>query len=80
MTMPEKTGDSAKDELNKYMSIATDLGVAMRMRVQAIDLIAEIGNHEALLSLLTLAGNDRLDFSERDLALKKSRELIKKGN
>ncbi len=80
MTMPEIPEGAAGEELKKYMNIATDLGVNMKMRLQAIDLIADIGHREALLALLNLAGNDKLDFSERDLCLKRAREIIKKGH
>jgi hypothetical protein len=78
--MPEKPEDAKKtDETKKLLSIATDLDLASRMRVQAINLLGEMGNHDALLALLNLAAIDKLDKSERDLALKQAREIIKKG-
>ena len=67
------------DELKKLATIATDLGLASKMRAQAIDLLGEMATHEALLVLLNLAANDKLNIDERDLALKRAREIIKKG-
>ena len=40
------------DELKKLVAVATDMALAPRLRVQAIELIAQIGTHEALLALL----------------------------
>ena len=67
------------DELKKLANIATDMELASKMRAQAIDQLGEIGSHEALLVLLNLAANDRLNVDARDLALKRAREIIKKG-
>ena len=67
------------DELKKLANIATDMELAGKMRTQAIDQIGEIGTHEALLVLLNLAANDKLNIDERDLALKRARGIIKKG-
>ncbi len=67
------------DELEKLASIATDMNMASKMRMHAIDRLGEMENHESLLVLLKLAGNDKLNIEERDLALKRSREIVKKG-
>ncbi len=67
------------DELKKLAAIATDLQLARKMRTQAINLLGEMATHEALLILLNLAANDRLNIDERDLALKRAREIVKKG-
>ena len=67
------------DELKKLANIATDLELASKMRTQAIDLLGEMASHEALLVLLNLAANDKLNIDERDLAIKRAREIIKKG-
>ena len=67
------------DELKKLANIATDMELAGKMRAQAIDQLGEIGTHEALLVLLNLAANDKLNIDERDLALKRARGIIKKG-
>jgi hypothetical protein len=49
------------------------------MSNQAITQLAEMDTHEALLILLHLAANDKLPTDERELAVKKSRDLVKKG-
>ncbi len=67
------------DELKKLATIATDMELSGKMRNQAIDLLGEMGTHEALLVLLNLAANDKLNVDERDLAIKRAREIIKKG-
>jgi hypothetical protein len=72
--------DAAKtDELKKLATIATDLQLAGKLRTQAIDLLGEMATHESLLVLLNLAANDKLNIDERDHALKRAREIIKKG-
>ena len=67
------------DELKKLANIATDMELSNKMRSQAVDQLGEIGSHESLLVLLNLAANDKLNIDERDLALKRAREIIKKG-
>ena len=68
------------DELKKLTAIATDMQLAPKLRNNAIDLIRDIGTHQALLALLELAANENLNVSERDLALKKAREIVKSGH
>ena len=65
------------DELKKLAAIATDMELAAKLRAQAIESLGEIGTHEALLVLLNLAANEKLNVSERDLALKRARNIIK---
>ena len=65
------------DELKKLAAIATDMQLAAKLRSQAIELLRDIGSHEALLVLLNLAANEKLSVSDRDLALKKAREIVK---
>jgi hypothetical protein len=78
--MSESTPESDKiDELKKMAAIATDLQLASKMRIQAINLLGDMGSHESLLVLLNLAANDKLVIDERDLALKRAREIVKKG-
>ncbi len=67
------------DELRKLASIATDMQMAGKMRSHAIDQLGEMGTHEALLVLLNLAANDKLNIEERVLALKRAQEIVKKG-
>jgi hypothetical protein len=67
------------EELKKLANIATDMQLSAKMRTQAISQLGELASHESLLVLLNLAANDRLTVEERDLALKKSRDIVKKG-
>ena len=65
------------NELKKLTTIATDLELSVELRTKAIELIGNIGSHEALLALLDLAANEKLIVEERDLALKQARRIIK---
>jgi len=67
------------DELKKLSSIATDMQMSSKMRTQAINQLGDMASHESLLVLLNLAANDRMNIDERDLALKRAREIVKKG-
>ena len=67
------------DELKKLTAIAVDLGLSTDLRTKAMELLANIGSTEALRALLDLAANEKLNIKERDLALKKAREIIKSG-
>lgn len=67
------------EELKKLANIATDMQLSNKMRTQAINQLGEIASHEALLVLLNLAANDKMNIDERDLALKKGRDIVKKG-
>jgi hypothetical protein len=66
-------------ELKKLADIATDMQLDKKMRAQAINLLGAMASHDALLVLLTLAANDKNTTEDRDLALKKAREIVKKG-
>ena len=66
-------------ELKKLVNIATDIELSAELRTKAIELLGNIGTHEALLALLELAGNEKLVKKERDLALKQARVIIKSG-
>lgn len=72
--MPEKS-----EELQKLEAIATDMELSGELRTKAIDLLGNAKTHEALLVLLNLAANEKLNTSERDYALKRAREIIKAG-
>ena len=65
------------EELKKLVAVATDSGLAVKLRIKSIELIGNIGTHDALLALLELAGNAKLSREERELALKYSREIVK---
>jgi hypothetical protein len=75
--IPEEGG--VTDELRKLANIATDMQLDGKMRSQAINMLGQIASHEALLVLLNLAANDRLATEDRDLALKRARDIVKKG-
>ena len=78
--MPERSEETLKlDELKKLANIATDMQLASKMRVQAINLLGDMATHESLLVLLNLVANDKMNIDERDLALKRAREIVKKG-
>ena len=67
------------DELRKLVVVATDLGLSAKLRTKAIELIGNIGTHDALLALLVLVANDQLTKGERELALKHAREIVRAG-
>ena len=67
------------DELQKLATIAADMELSAELRTKSIDLLGNIKTHEALLVLLNLAANENLNTNERDLALKRGREIIKSG-
>lgn len=78
--MPEdRMDENTTDELRKLGSIATDMQLSSKMRVQAINQLGEMASHESLLVLLNLVANDKLNIDERDLALNKARGIVKKG-
>ena len=76
--MTEKPSEKP-DELKKLAAIAVDMELAGKLRTQAIKLVSDIGTHDALLVLLNLAANEKLNVSERDLALKQARKIVKSG-
>ena len=65
------------DELKKLAGIAADMDLSSELRTKAIDLLGNINTHDALLVLLNLAANEKLTVSDRDLALKRARDIIK---
>jgi hypothetical protein len=67
------------EELKKLGGIATDMQLSEKMRTQAVNQLGDIASHESLLVLLNLAANDRLNTDERELALKRAREIVRKG-
>ena len=75
--MTDDPEEMQSDEIRKLATIATDMQLAPKLRTQAIELIGSISNHKALLALLALAANTNLNISERDLALKKARDVVK---
>jgi hypothetical protein len=78
--MPEEQVDiMLNEELKKLSNIATDMQMSSKMRTQAINTLGDMASHESLLVLLNLVANDRLNTDERDYALKRAREIVKKG-
>ena len=65
------------DELKKLVTIATDVELTADLRTNAIKQMGRIGSHDALRALLDLAANDKLNKSERELALKQARDIIR---
>ena len=68
------------DELRELVTVATNLRLPAKLRTEAIDSISNVGTHDALLALLTLAANDQLTKQERVLALKHATEIVKAGH
>jgi hypothetical protein len=65
------------DELKKLITIATDVELTADLRTNAIKQMGRIGSHNALRALLDLAANDKLNKSDRELALKQARGIIR---
>ena len=65
------------DELNKLISIATDLGLSDDMRIRAIERLGNIGTKEALRALLDLAANEAMVKQDREIAIKQARNIIR---
>ena len=66
------------EEVKRVASYAADMTLPAKLRTDAIDQLGNISTREAFLALLELAANERLIVRERDLALKKAREILKK--
>ena len=60
--IPDEGG--VTEELRKLAGIATDMQLDGKMRNEAVKQLGEIGSHEALLVLLNLAANDKLNIDE----------------
>ena len=67
------------EELKDLFSAATNLNFPQKLRINAVESIAAMGTHEALLALLEMAGNDQLSKKERELIIKLAQNLIKAG-
>jgi hypothetical protein len=66
------------DELKRLSEIAADMKLPSDIRRKAIEQVGAISTYQALLALLDIAANENLVNKERDLALKKARDVIKK--
>jgi hypothetical protein len=71
--MPDKPA-----EVKKVANYAADMTLPAKLRTDAIEQLGNISTPEAFLALLEIASNENLVFQERDLALKKAREVLKK--
>lgn len=65
------------NELKKLSAIATDMDLSSDLRTNAVKSMGNIGTHEALLALLELVANEKLNHNERELALKQARSIIR---
>ena len=65
------------NELKKLSAIATDMDLSSNLRTNAVKSIGNIGTHDALLTLLELVANEKLNPNERELALKQAKNIIK---
>jgi hypothetical protein len=64
-------------EIRKLTAIAVDMDLPGSMRSGAIKNMGNIGTRDALLALLELAANEKLNAGERKLALKQAERIIK---
>jgi hypothetical protein len=64
-------------EIRKLSAIATDMALSGGLRSNAIKNMGNIGTRDALLALLELAANEKLNPGERKLALKQAERIIK---
>jgi hypothetical protein len=78
--MPDIREEPIQDEeLKKLANIATDTHLDKKIRTQAINLLGDMDTHEALVALLSLAANEKNITEDRELALKRARDIVKKG-
>ncbi len=68
------------NELQKLVTIASDLGLPAELRVKSIEQVGMMGTHEALRALLDIAANENLVRKERELALKQAGAIIKSSH
>ncbi len=64
-------------ELQKLHNIAVDMDLSGDLRANAVKSIGSIGTHDALLTLLDLVANEKLNTDERELALKQAKNIVK---
>ena len=65
------------NELQKLHNIAVDMDLSGDIRNNAIKSIGSIGTHDALLTLLDLVANEKLNTDEREFALKYAKNIVK---
>ncbi len=64
-------------EIKKLAAIATDMDLSGGIRTNAIKNMGNIGTRDALLALLELVANEKLNPGERKLALKQAERIIR---
>ena len=64
-------------EIKKLSDIAIDMDLSSSLRSNAIKSLGNIGTREALLALLDLAANEKLNPGERKMALKQAEKIIR---
>lgn len=65
------------EAVEKLKALATNKKLYSWEREKAIEALADMGNKEAVLALLDIAGDEWLWYWERELALSKAREILK---
>ena len=65
-------------EVKRVTDYAADMTLPAKLRTDAIEQLSRISTREAFLALLELAANEKLIVKERDFALKKARETLKR--
>ncbi|MDP2729420.1 MAG: hypothetical protein Q8O55_02920 [Dehalococcoidales bacterium] len=68
------------EELKKLVNVATDLVLPVKVRTDTIKYIANMATRESFLALLELGANEQLTKTERVLALKFARDIVKSGH
>ena len=63
--------------MQKLHNIAVDMDLSGDIRNNAIKSIGSIGTHDALLTLLDLVANEKLNTDEREFALKQAKNIVK---
>ena len=64
-------------EIKKLAAIAVDMDLSGGIRTNAIKNMGNIGTRDALVALLELAANEKLNPGERKLALKQAGRIIR---
>lgn len=67
------------NELKKLAAIATDMELTPDLRAKAQETMGRMGTHQALLALLEVAANEKLNRGERELSLKYAMKIVKTG-
>lgn len=68
----------SEEEVEKLKKIAINTNLNAWERAKARETLGEIGNREAMLALMDIAGNEELYAWERDQALTLARQILKK--